>query len=183
MSRSTRFTLRRANRQGDIGWVTRAEDGGVVNPDIESALFGMESIGELSQPIATGRGWEVLLFSGTRDAVRVEDIAPGLAQWLARNDARAEVNRTQMDAWAEEAEVEIVEDAAQALRDARPGEPVRPRRLEIDGLARGMEMVAGTSRVEELREEHRAPNTRFANPPIAEGSGTLPPAPSPTEPE
>jgi hypothetical protein len=133
-------------RQLDTGWVSPEDcDHGAFCPLVE-ALFTADALFEVSPPIQTARGWEVVMWTGSRDATSATaaDARTWMEAFLVR-EAHGHAMRDALDGLRAAADIQR-DDAAIARLDAQRAfdEPLRPRRLDRETLAESPSRLFGT---------------------------------------
>jgi len=143
---------------GLIPWFVSASDGGSANVALSEAIFALEEVGDISEPVPTARGWEIAMLSGVFEPREVSmDEARGLLipDALLRHNGR--VQYESLEALRASATVQIDAEMLAVLSSSRvdrAAEGVDPgaRRFGVHALSMAPELFLGDEAVRELRE-------------------------------
>lgn len=107
---------------GDMRFYARPEDGGTVPKVVADVAFGLERVGQLSEPFEVDGQWRVLILTAKKAKFErsVEDVKRNIANRLYR-ERKTEAERQYMAKIRTEASVEIHEDVLAKIPDPKPG--------------------------------------------------------------
>lgn len=75
-----------ANKGGEISWVGT----GKTTPEFENAVFNLQNIGDISQPVKTEFGWHIIKLLDKRDIMTLQEAYP-LIEPRVKTDERASI--------------------------------------------------------------------------------------------
>ena len=75
-----------ANKGGEISWVGT----GKTTPEFENAVFNLQNIGDISQPVKTEFGWHIIKLLDKRDIMTLQEAYP-LIEPRVKTDERANI--------------------------------------------------------------------------------------------
>lgn len=84
--------LNTAKKGGELPWFGIRQ----IVPEIQEAAFGMDSIGQLSDPVQTRFGWHILKLDGKRPIRPIEELRPELEQKVKRLQRSSNLDRDQL---------------------------------------------------------------------------------------